>query len=133
MRGRSLGRGERAAEDGVRAEVRFVRRAVRFDHPFIQRALILGIHAAQRLGELVPDIVHRFAHALAQPGLATVAQLDGLEAARRGARRHRRAAEGGVFERDVDLDGGIAARVEDLPRGDVGDPSAAHSLPLARS
>ena len=54
--GRRLGGGERAAENGVRAEIRFVLGAVRLDHPLVQLALVLGVHPAQRFGELVPDV-----------------------------------------------------------------------------
>ena len=51
--------------------------------------------------------------------LAAVAQLDRLELAGRGARGHRRQAPRAGVEHDLDLDGRVAPRVEDLPRVDA--------------
>ena len=94
----------------------------------------VGIHPSQRLGELVVDVARPLR---SRPCRATRSPPSRSSTAsklpRRGARRHRRAAGRAVLERDVDLHGRIAARVEDLPRGDVGDASAAHSRPFARS
>ena len=53
--------------------------------------------------------------------LTAVAQLDGLVLARRRARRYRGPAERAGFEAYVDLDGGVAATVEDLAGMDVRD------------
>ena len=58
---------------------------------------------------------------LAGPGVAAVAQLDRLELAGRGARRHGGEAARARLEDDLDLDGRVAARVEDLARVDGGD------------
>jgi hypothetical protein len=60
-------------------------------------------------------------HALAAVAGAAVAQLDGLVDAGRGAGGDDDAAEGAGLEADLDLDGGIAARVEDLSCGDASD------------
>ena len=57
-------------------------------------------------------------HALAAVALAAVAQFDRLERTGRGAAGHRGARERAVVERDLDLDGGVAARVEDLAGAD---------------
>src|SRR6185436_15660599 len=47
---------------------------------------------------------------------AAVAQLDRLELAGGGARGHRGAAGGARLQHHVDLDGRVAAAVDDLPR-----------------
>ena len=52
--------------------------------------------------------------ALAQVGVAAVAQLRRLELARRGAGRHGRAALRARAQRQLDLHGRVAAGVEDL-------------------
>ena len=59
--------------------------------------------------------------ALAHPVRAAVAQLGGLELARRGARRHRGAPPGARTDAELDLDGRVAAAVEDLAGVDVLD------------
>ena len=59
-------------------------------------------------------------------GLVAVPQLDRLVDAGRGAGRHRRPAERAVLGDDVDLDGRVAPRVEDLPGIDPGDGGVAH-------
>ena len=51
--------------------------------------------------ELVADVADRIAHALAEPGLAPVAQLDRLELAGGCARRDRRPPERSVLEGDI--------------------------------
>src|SRR5262249_19148671 len=55
--------------------------------------------------------------------LVAVAQLDRFVRAGGGAGWHRRAALGAVLEDHVDLDGRIAAAVEDLTADDVDDGS----------
>ena len=54
-------------------------------------------------------------HALAEvAALVAVAPLGGLEGPGRRAGRHGRPGEGAVVEPQLDLDGGVAARVQDL-------------------
>ena len=72
--------------------------------------------------------------ALAAEAGAAVAQLDRLVLAGRGARRARspgRVAPG--REHDLDLDGGVAARVEDLAADDVLDLAHATASPASGS
>ena len=71
---------------------------------------------AHRLGDLAVDVGDRLGDALAAARLAAVAQLERLVHAGRRARGHRRAARRARLEADLDLDGRVAARVEDLPR-----------------
>jgi len=120
--GGGLGDGERHAEDGVGAEARLVRRAVEGDHRRVDLDLVLGVEARDGIEDLGVDGFDGLEHALAEiDRLVAVAQLDRLVGAGGGARRHRGAAEGTVFQNDVHLDGGVAAAVENLAADDVDD------------
>ena len=113
---------ERHAENGVGAEPALVRRAVELDHDLVDLDLLLDRHAAERLEDLAVDGVDRLLHALAEIArLVAVAQFDRLMGAGRGARRHRGAADRAVFQHHIDLDGRIAAAVENFAADDVDD------------
>ena len=73
-------------------------------------------------------VLDRARDALAAPGLAAVAQLDRLVLAGRGAGGDRRAAERARLELDVDLDGRVAARVEDLAGVDAARSGSSQRL-----
>ena len=74
-----------------------------------------------------------FEHALAEIArLVAVAELDRLVGAGRGAGRHRRAAHRAVLEDHIDLDGRVAAAVEDLAPDDVDDGGHGR-LPVSHS
>ena len=75
------------------------------------------------------------AHALAEIALlVAVAQLDGLVRAGRGARRHGGAAARAVLEDDIDLDGRIAAAVENFAADNIDDGGhTAAYVPIGRS
>src|SRR6185369_2826310 len=64
----------------------------------------------------------------AVPAGVAVAQLDGLEGAGRRSRRHRGARGRPVVEADLDLHGGVAPRVEDLPSNDGFDGCHVNTL-----
>ena len=118
----ALATGERDAENGVGAEPALVRRAVEIDHGLVDLDLLLGRHVAERLEDFAVDGLDRLQHALAEIArLVAVAQLDRLMRAGGGARRHRRAAHRAVLQHHVDLDGGIAAAVENFAADDVDD------------
>jgi hypothetical protein len=70
--------------------------------------------------------------ALPEVWAVTVAKLDGLVSAGRGAGRDGGATPRARLERDVDLDRRITAGIEDLPRPDAGDGRRQRS-PFARS
>ena len=113
-----LGRGQGHAEDRVRADLGLVRRAVDVEHRQVDGALVVGVEADECLARAVLTASHGLQHALAEVALAAVAQLDGLELAGGGAGRHGRATDGSVVEGHLDLDGGVAARVQDLAGAD---------------
>ena len=128
---RGLGGRERDAEDGIGAEPALVGRAVERDQRLVDLDLRLGVHAADRVENLAVDRVDRLAYALAEIALVAVAQLDRLVRPGRGARRHRSAAARAVLEHDVDLDGRVAAAVEDFAADDVDD--GGHAAPRGLS
>ena len=121
------GERHRDAQDGVGAESRLVRRAVELDEPAVDRGLV-GLAADERAGDLAVDVRHGAPHAAAQVARPIpVAQLDRLALAGGGARGHRRPPERAPLEDQVDLDGRIAARVEDLAPMDAFDLQALSS------
>ena len=121
-RRRRLGHGKGHAQDGVGAEPGLVRRAVKCDQGFINLDLRFGLHAAERVHDLAIDRFDRGPHTLALIArFVAVSQFDGFMGAGRCARGHRGAAARAAGQDDVGLDGGIAARVEDLARGDFDD------------
>src|SRR5581483_7658485 len=107
--------GERDAEDRVRAELRLVLRAVELAQARVERGLLPGLEAAERGRDRVGDVLHGIEDAL--PAVAArvlVAELDRFAAPRRGTRGNGRAAEGSSLELEVDLNGRVAAGVQDL-------------------
>jgi hypothetical protein len=120
--GGGLGDRERDAEDRVGAEPALVRGAVQVLELLVDQPLLVRVEADQRRADLVEDREHGLGHALAVvPALVTVAQLHRLEGSGGRAGRDRRAGDHSVVERDLDLDGGVPAGVEDLPRADCFD------------
>jgi hypothetical protein len=84
-----------------------------------------------RVENLAVDRVDRLGHALAEiAALIAVAQLDRLMLAGGGAGGYRGAALGAVFQLDIDLDGRIAATVEDFTADDI--HNGGHGAPLPR-
>ena len=119
--GCGLGRGQRHAENGVGAEPLLVLGAVEIAQGLIEPALIGGIEAFERLADLAVDRRDRLLHALAAIAGAAVPELVGLMRAGRGAGRHRGAAVMAALEHHIDLDGRVAAAVENFPADDGGD------------
>ena len=114
--------GEGDGEDRVRAELGLGFGTVERQHDRVHGELVERVHALDRRGDLVGDVLDGLAHALAEvTGLDAVAQLDGLVLAGGGPGGHRRAAEDAGVEDDIDLDGGIATGVEDFTGLDFSD------------
>ncbi len=78
-----------------------------------------GVDPHQRVADGLVDVLDGVEDALAPVGLAAVAQFDGLEGARGRARRYRGPAPSSARQLDIDLDGGIAPRIEYLPSPDA--------------
>ena len=96
-------------------------RAVEVDQQQVDAALVERLHPLEGVADLVVDVRDGAGHALAAVAVAAVAELDGLELAGGRAGRDDGAAGGAGGEEHLDLDGGVAARVEDLPPRDVLD------------
>jgi len=108
----------RDAEDRVGAELRLVRRAVRFEHHVVDLGLIERVEADDAGAERAVDVLDRLQDAFAaEPLLVAVAELDRFVLAGRRTARHRGAAAA-TCSLHFDFDGGVAARVEDLARDD---------------
>ncbi len=116
-RGRSFGCRHGNREDGVGAEAALVLGAVELDEAPVQRDLLGGVHAFDGGADLAVDVRHGLQHALAQvTRLVAVTQLDGLARAGGRAGRHAGAAHETALQHHVRLDGGVAARIQDLAR-----------------
>ncbi len=128
--GSGVGHGQRDAEDGVGAQVGLVVGAVELEHRVVDGALLGGLPARDLRADLLDDVVDSLEDALAAvAGLVAVTELDGLEDAGRRARRNSGAALAAVLKEDLYLDGGVAARVEDLACLDVVDVGHVGAFP----
>ena len=119
--GRGPGDGERDAEDRVGAQLGLVGGAVGVEHRLVDEPLVVGVEPLDRGAEGLDHRVDGGLDALAEVAVAAVAQLDRLERAGGRATGDGRAGEGPVVEEHLDLDGGVAARVEDLAGADSFD------------
>ena len=118
---RRLRAGEADAEHRIGAEPALIGGAVKLDQRAVDRELIGGLEAGERIEDLTVDRADRLLHAAAAITLAAVAFLDRLMRPGRGARRHRRAPDRAAIHRDLDLDRRVAAAVEDLAGMNIGD------------
>ena len=113
---RGLGDGQRGAEHAVGADAALVGRPVDLAQQPVDAALVVHVVAEQRRAELVVDARDGALDRLAAVGGAAVTALDRLVRPGRRARGHGGAAERAGVGEDVDLDGRVSARVEDLAR-----------------
>src|SRR5581483_10234852 len=97
----------------------------------VEPLLVGRVVPANGVGDLAADVRDRARDALPTVLGPAVAQLDRLVHARRGAGGDGGAAERARLEAYVDLDGRVAARVEDLAGADIGD--RCHPCSFARS
>ena len=126
---RGLGNGERHTENGVGAKPAFVRGAVEIDHGLVDLNLLLGLHAADGVENLTVDRLDSLLHALAEiPALVAIAQFDSFMCARGSARGNGGAAQRTVFQHHIDLNGRIAAAVQNFAADDVDDGGHVHPL-----
>src|SRR5215472_12440341 len=119
-------RGESCAEDGVRAQPALVVGAVELDHARIEPCLFSLVRAHVGALQHRVHVLDRLQHSLAAvAALVAVAQLHRLAGTGGGARGYGRTADRARIEQHVDLDRGVAARIQNLAARDVRD--AAHS------
>jgi len=86
--------------------------------------LIDGFEADDRGSDHSLDVIDRLQDAFSGVSLrVAVSQLERLALSGRGSRRNGGPPHDALGQNDVDLDGGVTARVQDLARGDVYDLS----------
>ena len=114
--------GHRDAQDCVGPQLGLVRRSVQVDKQPVDAHLVEGVTAKQLGPNGLVHVPHRMQDALAAvAGRVAVAQLDRLMRAGGGAGGHCGAALRAVLQHDIDLDGRIAAAVENFAADDVDD------------
>ena len=116
---RRLRAGERDPENSVGAEPTFVFCAVEGDQRFVDIHLFFGFKTGERIKYFAVDGSDSILHALAAVTRPAVAQFVSLVSAGRCARRDRGAALRSVFQRYFNLDGRVAAAVENFPAKNV--------------
>ena len=131
--GGRLGDGERDTEDGVGAKPRLVCRAVELDHRAVDVNLVLGLEPPDGLEEFAVHRLDGALDALAEIALAAVAQFDGLVGTGGSARRHGSAAHRAVLEHDIDLDGRVAAAIQNFAADNIDDGGHGAENPCMRS
>ena len=114
LRGRARDR-ERDAEDRVGAEAALVLGPVELDQDPVEQRLVARVGAAHFLGDLAVDVGDGLQDALAAVALlVAVAQLQRLALPRRSARGNGGPPGRPAGKQHLDLDRGVAARVQDL-------------------
>ena len=126
--GRRVGRGQRNAKDRIRTQLLLVRCAVELAEHAVDADLIQRVGPDQLVGDLFVDVGDRLQDAFAKEDLlVAVAELPGLVDAGARTARHGGRADRAVVERDVDLDGGIAAAIKNLASVDVNNHAHGNS------
>ena len=127
--GGGLGHGQRDAQDGVGAQLALVGRCrpARCMIRSMRTWSVASMPTSSSSRSL--HVVDGLEHALAAVAvLVAVAQFDRLVLAGRGAAGHGGPADAAVLQEDIDLDGGVAAGVEDLAGLDHLDETHVQSL-----
>ena len=127
---RGVGNRQRDAQHRVGAQDLFVFRTVEFDHAVVDGRLIQSIEADDFVRDLFVDVVDRLQHPLALEELLFlgVSQFPSFVHAGAGAAGDRRAAKRAVGQGHVDLNGRIAAAVENLSGVNVNNRTHRNSL-----
>ena len=116
------GDGHRRAEQSVGTELRLVRCSVERDHRIIELALVERVLALEQFGDRAIDGFDGLEHALAQVDfLVAVAQFAGFEFTGGSAGRNGGTRQEPIVQDDIDFNGRIAARIENLTTGNLGD------------
>src|SRR6185503_6092685 len=116
------------AEDGVRPELRLVRRAVELEEQLVDLGLVGRVLTDELRCDHVVDVAHGLEDTLAAVArFVAVAQLHRLMCTGRCSARDHRCATRAVAEDDVHSDRRVAARVEDLAPTDHLDRRLAHA------
>ena len=109
-------------EDCIRAEVRFIFRAVHVEHRLIHGVDVRRLKSLKGGADLFVDVLDGFGNALAAVfRLVAVAQFERFELARGRTGGRCAASDRTVEENDFRLDRRIAARINDLTSDDLSD------------
>jgi hypothetical protein len=104
-----------ARQDRVGAERRLHLGAVELDHEAVDLGLLARVHPEDLGRDRLVHVLHGLEDALAPVALLiSVAQLERLARAGRGAGGDARAGRRSALEKTLDLDRGVAAGIEDL-------------------
>ena len=97
----------------------------------VERALVGGIHAAERFRNLAIDVRHRLQNAFAEiHGLVAVAQFDRFMFAGGRAARHNGPRAGAAIEKNFRFNRRIATRVQHLASANIGNTCNRHKCVL---
>ena len=103
------------AQNGIRAQVRFIVGAIQINHDRIDIFLLLGVQFDQGFKNWPVNGLNRLKHALAHIfGHIAIALFNGFIRTCRGARRDCRTAETAVLQHDINFNRRISPAVEDL-------------------
>ena len=119
---------EAHAENGVSTKLLLVVGAVNLDHGGVDDALLAGVETNDGRLDVLDDIGDSLLNTLAEVTLlVAISKFVGLECSGRRSRRHSRAGSGVVVEQNLNLDGWVSARVENLSGVEGNDVSHEYS------
>ena len=117
-----MGGRQRDGQDGVRAELRLVGRAVERQHRLVESLLVAGLPARDGGRDALVDVAHRHERALlAVPGRVAVAELDCFVGPGARAGRDSRPSRRAIVQADDGLNGRVSTRIEDFAGVDSAD------------
>src|ERR1044072_699938 len=123
---------KRNAEQRIRAEILFVRRTIHLNHAIVDLRLIERAHAFDRRCDFLVHIGAGFQNAFtAVTFFVAVTQFPRFMLAGAGAARNNGSTERAAFESNINLDGWIAARIENLARVNFLDGRSRHKSKAA--
>ena len=105
--------GHRGRDRRVAAKAREILRPIEFREPGIHGILIARIHAGERRRDPSGHVGDSSRHIETAERRTTVAQIDRLEPAARGAGRRHAAPPGAARQLDIDLDGRATSGIPD--------------------
>ena len=122
-----LGSGEGHAQDRVGSEVALVLSAVEADHQVVDSTLVGRVLADNFFGQDVVHVGDCLDAALAAVAIAAIAELAGFVGPGGGSGRDTRAVHDAI-DGQVDLNGGVAATVDDFTRENAADGAGTADL-----
>ncbi len=128
---RGASSGHRNRQNRVRAQPPLVGSAIKIDQSGVERALVGGVHPAERFRNLAIDVRNCLQNALAHVlALVAVTQFNGLMLTGGRATRHNGPRAGAAIEKNFSFNGRIATRVKHLASADIGNAGKRHKCVL---